>query len=75
VAWTNVTIPEMFSTEEMYRKKIHDLTSDLDYATKQVDRLLKEIMNIPEAVEKYGYVDISYGREKMTLIKKVDPST
>jgi hypothetical protein len=75
MAWTNVTIPELFSTEEMYRKKIHDLTSELDYATKQVDRLLKEIMNIPEAIKKYGYVDISYGKDQMTIVEKVDSST
>jgi hypothetical protein len=75
VAWTNVTIPELFSTEENYRKKIHDLTSELDYATKQVDRLLKELMNIPEAVEKYGYADISYGKERITLVKKAEQPT
>ena len=68
---TNVTIPDRFSTQDTLVEKIHLLEFQLKRKTDQLDYLEKEFANIPEAIEKYGYVDLSNsnGRFVMRIIK------
>lgn len=69
MAYTNITIPERFSTISQLREKIRYLEFKLKEEQNLSEDLFKELENIPEAIEQYGYVDIEWRGKKMKLVK------
>ena len=77
---TNVSIGiygcESFDQEQAHvtKKEYHLLQAELDFYKNKSTQLAKELENIPEAVKKYSYVNITYGqdRKEMTIVQKVE---
>lgn len=67
---TNVTIESEYSSTIQFTKRIAELEFELSYAKKRITQLHDELVNIPRAVEEWGYVDIEYDNKSVTLIAK-----
>lgn len=70
MAWTNITIPDQFSTLKSAYKRIYDLEKDKYYLEQEISTLYKELNNIFEAAKEYKEITLSSGNEKITLILK-----
>ena len=56
---TNVQIPKTMELERSSRQQV--LEAELKFWRSQAEYLHRELENIPQAVEKYGYVDFPCG--------------
>jgi len=65
MVYTNVNID--YKNEDIY-KRIKLLEAELKYYQELANERLNTLENIPEAVEKYGYVDISYNSKNIKLV-------
>lgn len=72
MSYTNVDITRNRLYEDL-DKKIILLQAEKDYIAKELEYALNELKNIPEAINEYGYVDLTYDTGKtMRLIKQED---
>lgn len=69
-AYTNVEIPELYSIKDRLREQIQELELKNKILSDKVFSLHNILKNIPEAVQEYGYVEITYEDIKMKLIEK-----
>lgn len=69
--YTNVTLPDQFDQSDSFIEQIELLKFQNDRLNKKLDRLYRELENIPNAIEEYGYVDLSYenGKKQMKIGK------
>lgn len=71
MTWTNVTIDR--SGETLERRQNALLHAEMEFWKREAERLRETLENIPEAVEKYGYVTIAQGRnEPIKLVAATD---
>lgn len=70
MSYTNVTIPEYYDTVHTLMDRIKVLELEKKMELQKREALEKILHNIPEAVKEWGYVDIEYGNEKITLVEK-----
>lgn len=68
MTYTNVAIDNSFEFSK--RKKQRLLEAELAFWQNTADELIAKLENIPAAIEKYGYVDISSGQQRLRLIKE-----
>lgn len=76
MSYTNVWLPNRFSTLSTLAKRVLDLEHEVEYLNNKLNEYEKILYNIPEAVKEYGYVDIKNdsGDFKITLIEKPKPT-
>lgn len=74
MAHTNVEIPSYYSTQQQMANKIKLLEAELAIQLDYINHIEREFSNIPEAIEKYGYVDLKNhnGRFLMKIVKAKD---
>jgi len=68
---TNATFPTRFDREVERALEKEKLLTELKFYKERYEELCTEIANIPEALQEWGYVDFTVGKEKsVRLIKK-----
>jgi len=72
MTWTNITIPDRFSTTSQQSDIIQRQEHTIAMLNSKLDIYEKELQNIFDAAVKFGYVDITYGKEKIKLVLKKD---
>lgn len=70
MAYTNMQIPPC---SDHINKTLHDLKSDKEYYKKLAEQYQVQLENIPEAIKKYGYIDLY--DEKGNLLYTLIPKT
>jgi len=66
-AWTNVTIDRSGDTLERRQQVL--LQAEMEFWRREAERLRETLENIPEAIERYGYVTIARrGEETIKLV-------
>lgn len=73
MAYTNVTLPTSTDTAERHNHAM--LKADRDFWRDEAERLARTLQNIPEAVEKYGYVTLDCGGETLLLAESATDPT
>jgi hypothetical protein len=66
-AYTNLSI-DPYSRDLKQRKEQRMMEAELAFWRNMTDELQAKLENIPQAIEKYGYIDVSYGAERMRLV-------
>lgn len=59
MSYTNVTLPDQWSTNEQLRDRVALLEFQRHHLQLKIDEREKILNNIPKAIEEYGYVDLS----------------
>lgn len=67
--YTNVYIQSRFDTITQLRERIYDLECKNKWLNQMLDSYEKELHNIPKAIEKFGYVDIEFEKQRMKIGK------
>lgn len=68
MTWTNITIPDRFSTIAMQSDTIIRQEHTIEMLNAKLDTYEKELRNIFDAAVEHGYVEITYGKEKIKLV-------
>ena len=61
-AWTNVTLDRSSETHDRRQQAL--LQAEMEFWKREAERLRETLENIPEAVERYGYVTIARRNEE-----------
>jgi hypothetical protein len=72
MSYTNVEIPDFFSSCRMLHRKVSALEHELKATAQERDLLQREMDNILVAIKEHGYIDIRRegDRDSIRLIEK-----
>ena len=65
--YTNVYIPDQFDQQKSLIEQIELLKFEKSRLNKEIESLYLLLENIPNAIEEYGYVNLSYDRNKKQM--------
>ncbi|OFZ03685.1 MAG: hypothetical protein A2X97_14080 [Bdellovibrionales bacterium GWA1_52_35] len=71
-SYTNVYINDGTSREERLQDEVHQLRFEKEVLQDKLERVRKEIANIPAAVREWGWVEISDDTGKIKLIAAIE---
>jgi hypothetical protein len=69
--YTNVQIPDRFDNVTSLIEQVELLKFEKSRLEKKIEYLHSILENIPMAIDEYGYVDVSYDKNKHMRIAKI----
>jgi len=70
MSYTNINIPSLFDKQWVQYEETAILNLRIKILSDRLSEVIKDLENIPKAINEYGYVDISYDNECVRLVKK-----